>query len=322
MDKKLLIKTGLIIGTILLIIDEIYKSYKNINYLSREKCFIYTTFPKPLRLFVEYYLELFIILLIGIFVAVLLERAYLNYKQFFPKNPVQAFIYGSLLPICSCGAIPLIGAFKDKVNLRTIITFILAAPLLSPYIIMLSWTTIGVKFAALRIISSFILAISAGYVVEYFAKKDNFDLPNVKICTKFLQEKDIYLKTYEILKAIFPYFILAATLGVVFDIFSLQKFFMGLDLSNPYIGLLISILIGIPLFLCNGAEVLVLRPFISHGFIPLGTAIAFAMTSTAICVTSIVLTASYLGKRLTAVLVTYIFIATFTLGLIINILFS
>jgi uncharacterized membrane protein YraQ (UPF0718 family) len=229
-------------------------------------------------------------------------------------------VYGSLIPVCACGAIPLLGAFKDKVKLRTVITFIVATPLLSPYIIMLSFTVLGLKFTVMRIIASLVLAVSTGYVIEFFVAKRKFKLPDVHKCTKFLQEKDLYLKTYYIMKQIFPYFLIAAVFGLALEYIPLKEAMSVVGISNPYFGPVIAVLIGIPLYLCNGAEVLVLRPLMLHLGIPIGTAIGFSLTSTAICVTSAVLLTKYLGKKLTYILILNIFVMSVAMGVIMNLL--
>ena len=55
----------------------------------------------------------------------------------------------------------------------TMITFIISAPLLNPYIILLSFSVLGAKYAILRIASSFILAICTGLIVHFIVKNDN-----------------------------------------------------------------------------------------------------------------------------------------------------
>ena len=86
----------------------------------------------------------------------------------------------------------------------------------------------------------------------------------------------------------------------------------------PILKLLIAIIIGIPMYLCNGADILLLRPFMEHLSIPLGTAIAFSMTSTAICVTSTIILFKYIGKMLTLILIVNIFVITLILCVLIN----
>lgn len=321
MKKRNLIKYLIFSSLILFFIDFVYKTYNEIDHLTREKCILYQTLPRPLFLFLEHYIILFLTIILGIFIAVLLEKYYLRYKKFYPKNPLQAFIYGSLIPICSCGAIPIVGSFKDKIKLRTIITFIVAAPLLSPYFITLSLTVLGLKFTILRILASFILAVTSGYLIEGFVARRKITLPETHGCKVFLKEKDIYLRTYGIIKLIFPYFLIAATLGIVVEILSLEKIALNIDILNPHLKALVVILIGIPMYLCNGADILILRPFITHLNFPLGAAIGFSLTSTAICVTSITILSRYLGKKVTLILITHIFLLSFFLAILINIFF-
>lgn len=321
MKKRNFAKAFIFSGIALFFIDFIYKAYNKIDHLTREKCILYQTLPRPLFLIVENYLVLFLTILLGVFFAVLLERAYLKYKRFYPQNPFQAFVYGSLLPVCSCGAIPLIGAFKDKVKLKTIITFIVAAPLLSPYFIMLSFTVLGLKFTLLRVFASFILAITSGYLIEYFVSSRKLTLPNVHACEAFLKEKDLYLRTFAIVKRIFPYFLVAATLGFLFELIPQDLTAFAVEITNPHLSAFFSILIGIPMYLCNGADVLILRPFIFHWNFPLGAAVGFSLTSTAICITSMVILSRYLGKKLAFILVANIFLMAFLLAVLINLIF-
>ncbi len=72
-----------------------------------------------------------------------------------------------------------------------------------------------------------------------------------------------------------------------------------------------------PFYFCNGAEVLFLRPLVNHGF-PLGTAVAFSLTSPAICTTSIAMLFKIIGKRLTVALVACVALISLALALLIN----
>lgn len=80
------------------------------------------------------------------------------------------------------------------------------------------------------------------------------------------------------------------------------------------------VLVGVPLYFCNGAEVLFVRPLVVHGF-PLGTGVAFSMTSTAICATSIAMLLKVIGRWLTTVMVGCVVAGSLALGLVLNLLF-
>jgi uncharacterized membrane protein YraQ (UPF0718 family) len=72
------------------------------------------------------------------------------------------------------------------------------------------------------------------------------------------------------------------------------------------------------MYYCNGADVILLKPLIAHSGLSLGTAMAFSLTSTSICITAIVMLVKFLNKKLTIILVASIMVLTFILGLLIN----
>ena len=149
-------------------IDLIYKIIDGITYQNMQDCILYSNLPRLAFLFYEYFIELFLMVIVGVFVASILEKHFSKLSKFIPKNSVSAFLYASVIPVCSCSAVPLIKAMNKKIPFRSIITFVVAAPLLNPYIIVLSISVIGIRYAVLRVICSFILAIVTGYVVELF----------------------------------------------------------------------------------------------------------------------------------------------------------
>lgn len=319
-NKRRAIQISLIISFGLVIADYIYMTIENISYLEKEKCVINQFLPRIWFLFFEYFVELGIVVFLGVFAATLLEKYFLKYKRFFPSNTVTAFLYGSVLPVCACTAIPIVRTMQEKMNMRTLVTFIVAAPLLNPYIIMLSFSVLGVPYGIFRIISSFALAVSSGYVVEYFHSSEILNTSEYKVCKSdscsvFID--DIYLKTFHIFKSVAPYLIAGGLLSVGIELFVPKSSALSSMINNSFLGNVLLILTGIPLYFCNGTDVLLLRPLVCSG-IYTGTAIAFSLTSTAICITSMFMLFKFMGKKLTIILTVYIFGAVLTLSQIIN----
>ena len=149
----------IVLGVIAItIFHTMYMNMMGFNSLSHDACVVYKSVPKWLFYLYENILELFIVVILGIFAGVLMEKYFFKIKRFYPKNQLLAFLYASILPVCSCGVIPLIDSMKLRTNLRTIITFVIAAPLLNPYIIFVSFTVLGLKYSILRIVFSFFLS--------------------------------------------------------------------------------------------------------------------------------------------------------------------
>ena len=210
-------------------------------------------------------------------------------------------------------------------KLRILVTFLLAAPLLNPYIILLSFTVIDIKYGILRIVASFILAVSAGYVLEFSHKHNTIEMQNPITCndqTCIQTENDVYLKTFFLFKSIIPYIIIGGLIAIGLDFFSSKATFPTIILKdNPFFGNMIAVLVGIPFYFCNGTDVLLLKSLFCSGLLH-GTGIAFSLTSTAICITSILMLIKFLGKWLTFLLIGHIIAITLILSHIINLLLN
>jgi hypothetical protein len=301
--------------------DIVYKIVNNISYINRERCVIYLALPKAGFIIFEYFLETLVIVFLGIYIAVLLGRWFLRYQRFFPKNPFTAFLYASVIPVCGCGVIPLLSSMQGRMKFVTTMSFVLAASLLSPYVLVLSFSVLGVTYGVLRIVSSFIVVMATAYILGLLKRDDARAEPVwiVAGCAETCdgKEGDVYLETYKMFKSLLPYLLIGGGLGVLLELIGPRFFLMNRQTGGGLIGAFVWVLIGVPLYFCNGAEVLFLRPLVNHGF-PLGTAVAFSLTSTAICTTSIAMLFKIIGKRLTVALVACVALISLALALLIN----
>ncbi|MBN1182892.1 MAG: permease [Bacteroidales bacterium] len=322
--KKRIALILVVLSATILASDFVYKTVNDITYSTRQKCILYLKLPKAGFIFYEQFVELFMIVVIGIFFAVLLESYFNRYKKFYPKNPFTAFLYASLIPVCACTTLPLVKSLKDKIGFTTLITFIISAPLLSPYIIVLSFTVLGVKYGILRIVASFILAFSTGLILNFFNKrmKTSFDLStlpaqkNKQACP--IGKNDLLTQTYNIIISVLPFIGVAAAFGILTELYMPVDFLKEYNFDKGMIGLVLLVLVGIPIYYCHGADVVFLKPLIRHSGLQLGSAMAFSLTSTAVCITSAVLMLKFMGRRMTIILFSCVFIISILLGLLIN----
>jgi len=324
MNKKIIIKSLIYIGILYIIIDVIYRIIKNISPANKESCIIYQLINNKIGfLLFEYFFELTIIVFVGIFLAVIASRYFLKYRQLYPKTALSAFLLGSILPLCACTIIPLIKYLKNKIKLNVIITFIVAASLLNPYILFLSFSLLGTKYTLLRILASFILSISIGYIVSFFNNKFKSKPIKSKLlcnlsCVK--EKQDIYLETYSLFRKTLIYILLAGIFGILFELFNLKQYLFNTIFNNHTIQLVILSIIGIPMYFCNGSEIIFLKPFIHNQLITMGSAIAFSLTSVGICITSIIMLIGFLGKKLTIILTISVLLMSIIIGYIINLI--
>ena len=311
-----------VMSFIILVLDFIYKRYNDISYVNKSKCFLNQALPPFLFLFYEYFIELVMIVIVGIYVSVVLESWFSRYRRFYPTNPVTAFLYASVIPVCSCSVLPLMETLNDKVSYRTLVTFIVAAPLLNPYIIVLSFTLLGPLFGVLRIAGAFVLAVSVGVIMDLLPLGHTATAGKQALaCGKSacIVTGGYMEKSYGIFRKILPYLLLAGLMGMGIEWALPHRFLGGLSLGSRLKGLLLFSMVGIPIYFCNGADILFLRPLVCSGM-GLGTAISFSLTSTAICISSFIMLLKFMGRKQTVILTAVILILSLGMGLLINVL--
>src|SRR5574344_1236661 len=312
-----------IFSILLMIADTVYMNLNGIYDGNHTKCIVFSSMPKWCFYLLENVVELLVVVIIGVMIGVVAEQYFRKIKRFYPKNQLLAFAYAARLPVCSCGVVPLIESMKRRTSLRVIVTFVCAAPLLDPYIIFLSYTVLGVKYVLVRIVCSFLLSYTAGWCVELLVKWLKLeDWTEHGACGRhcdFVAERDPFVKTMKITKNLLPYIIFGGLLSFAFAMFDIKDLLHGFNLNQEPFSSIIMTIFGMPIYMCHGADVLFLKPFMQYTDLSVGSAMAFSLSSSAICVSSIVMLTKYLGRRITVLLTSVICLLIIVLSLLINI---
>ncbi len=308
------------------VIDMIYMNLMGINVLNHDACVIYSSLPKWLFYIYENIFELLIVVLLGVFAGVIMEQYFYKIKRFYPKNQLLAFAYASILPVCSCGVIPLIDSMQRRTSLKVITTFVVAAPLLNPYIIFISFTVLGLKYTILRICASFFLAILSGWLLEFISKYfKSLNWGTYKACKSdcnVVPDRDPFVKAVKITRKLLPYVFIAGLISFIFAIWNPRQYLESMSFSHEPWATLIMTIIGIPIYVCNGTDVLFLKPLMQYTDLTLGSAMAFSLASSAVCTSSIIMLVKFIGRNLAIALVSIIVLLTITSSILINLLFA
>lgn len=304
------------------VIHTIYMSISGVHQINRDLCVVYSSVPRWLFLIYEYFIEFLIVVIIGLFAGVLMEQYFKKIKRFFPKNQLLAFTYAAILPICSCGVIPLVETMKERVSLKVIITFLIAAPLLNPYIVFVSFSTLGLQYTLLRIAASFTLAIVAGTLTELLAGKNaisqigKFHVCEADTCTPYAN--DPFVKTILMTRKLLPYIFWGGLLSYGLEYLQPKAYLQTLNFSGEWISMIIMAVIGVPLYVCNGADVLLIKPLLSYTDLTMGAGMVFSLTSASVCISSIAMLFKFLGKKITWILVGNTVLISLVIGFLIN----
>lgn len=225
---------------------------------------------------------------------------------------IPASMLGVASPLCMYGTIPIAAASANK-GMREdwLAAFMMSSVLLNPQLIVYS-VALGKTVLFIRIISCILMGTVAGFLVNIFYKDKNFfnfsgfepeagrDVdPNLLLR---------YLKNiWRNIKSTGPYFLAGIMLTALFQRYVPKGSFVSLFGSNRGFGVLFAATLGVPLYLCGGGTIPILRSWLMRGM-SIGGAAAFMLTGPATKLTNLTALKIVLGTK------HFIFYILFSIG--------
>jgi uncharacterized membrane protein YraQ (UPF0718 family) len=204
---------------------------------------------------------------------------------------IPASLLGIASPLCMYGTIPIAASFAEKgMAEEWIAAFVMSSILLNPQLLFYS-AALGIPALVIRFVCCFLCGAAAGLFVRLFFRKEPF----FKF-TKFekMADRDTdpnmlvrFLKNFgRNIKATGPYFLAGIILTALFQRYVPQEAFAGLFGKNRGFGVLMAAAIGVPLYVCGGGTIPLLREWMLNGM-TLGSASAFMITGQAMKITNL-----------------------------------
>ncbi len=239
---------------------------------------------------------------------------------------VNASFLGALIPLCTCGMIPLVVKLVQRgLNWRILVAFLVAGNACSIPALWLT-TVMGYNVVLIRLLASVAYGVLVALVFAWILPKD-FSLQlksNLTLhddcCENHCHSSKAKLILDDVLsmcRSFLPWIIVAALIAAVFDIYMMQG---ALDLvmqSTPWL----SAIVAFPFYFCAGADVPISRELLAVG-LPLGTVMSFMLASPGLNLTSLLVYQRCVGwkQALNFVLVSYL--VAVGIGYILNLLLS
>ena len=281
------------------------------------------------HILVSFTIRVFPYFVAGCVISGFIEKVFSNNHRWLPRGMIGAGALASLLPICSCAAVPFSYSLMatGKIRLRAVVTFMMVVPVLNPFVIVFAQGMIGWEYVLLRIVSIFVLAMVTGSLVEYFlGEREPGNLKKGCFSCKGCGNGGATMNTaatsleagYNLMAYLTPYIIIGVIIGASFSVFITPPM-VGKYLSSNVTGLFLAVLIGVPVFLCSGEDVLILAPLLGKG-LPMGHAIALTLAGNGICLSSIAMLIPLFGRKATIWITLAFFFGSIVIGLVINLL--
>lgn len=238
---------------------------------------------------------------------------------------VLASVLGVISPLCMYGTIPIAASFsKGGIKDEWLASFMMSSILLNPQLIIYS-AALGIKVLCVRIVTCFICGIVAGLIIRFAFKKrsfftfKSFEEPKNKdtdpnMVLRFLKN------LFRNLKATGLYFLLGIILSALFQRYIPQEAITRVFGGNEAWGVLMASTIGVPLYVCGGGTIPIIKNWLANGM-SLGSAAAFMITGPATKITNLGALKVVLGAKHFAMYWGFVILFSCVTGIIINMIF-
>ncbi len=199
-------------------------------------------------IFIHYIIYTAEILLLS-FISSFISSLGMRFKVIAPdRNIISATLYSILMPSCLCSSFPIILASKNDF-LRIYIAIL--SPLLSPLIIGLSLSLLGIQFTLLK----FIISIGFALLTAFFLARYNMAKTSSNISC-FSPSKNIIKDTLMLFKISLPPIVTAIVISIAISIL-LGINYIGKLALFPSTQIIAILLAGIGKF-CAGQDIIIL----------------------------------------------------------------
>ena len=237
---------------------------------------------------------------------------------------IFASMLGVASPLCMYGTIPIAASFsRGGIRDEWLASFMMSSILLNPQLIIYS-AALGVKVLAIRIITCFLCGIVAGLVVRFFYKEkeffnfESFDEPKNRDTDPNLFKR-LLKNLFRNFKATGLYFLIGIFLSAIFQRYVPQEAVTFMFGGNEAWGVLMASTVGVPLYVCGGGTIPILKTWLASGM-SLGSAAAFMITGPATKITNLGALKVVLGIKHFLLYWAFIIVYACAGGILINLL--
>lgn len=250
---------------------------------------------------------------------------------------VKATVSGMLLPICSCGVVPLaLSLYYSGAYLGPTLAFLVATPIINPAAVLLAFVLLGPQLTIIYVITGFILPIIVGLIGNKWGKNE---LVSPMAAAMAEAMTNVHSKTFVTVKIPWPKKIFNGMdwavrslglqvsryvlLGIIFAAFLLTIIpvaFIQDYLSSPaLISLLGIVILGTVMYVCAVGHIPFIAAIVAAGAAP-GVAITFLLSGVATNLPEIFSIYKLIGKRTVVIYTLTVVIFAILVGYITNIL--
>jgi len=252
-----------------------------------------------------------------------------------PGAYTGAVSFGAILPICSCGVIPLaVSLYRSGVRLGPVMAFASATPIINPAAVILSFALLGPQLSMAYIALGLLLPFLVGFMVEHFGDKpfteaqtaeqpvtssccstEQTCAPSASILSRVIS--GLRWGFFDLGPSIGFYLAIGVMLGALLNTFVPDAWMQQYLNGQSFWGLFAAAILGATIYVCAVAHIPLVASLIASGAGP-GAAIVFLVTGTATNLPELFTLYKTIGKRTVIIYSCVLISASLVAGWLVN----
>jgi uncharacterized membrane protein YraQ (UPF0718 family) len=214
---------------------------------------------------------------------------------------MRGLVVGMLLPVCSCGIVPLHRTLSDRrLAPNAAAGLLVASPELGPSALLLSFALLGPVLAVARICTAAVAAIVVAFLFTYASAGDNALPSDIDSAPQLPAPKTLdsighalRFGFVEMLDHTAPWLLAGLIAAALAEPTIPHDAFVS---STPVLVVIVAALVGVPFYVSASAAMPVLAVLMHKGLSP-GAAVAFLLTAPAVTPATVALLSARFGMR-------------------------
>jgi len=243
---------------------------------------------------------------------------------------IMAVLFGAVTPFCACSTVPMtLGFLQAGVPFGTVMSFVIASPLMDPLVFTLLVAFMGWKVAIGFLILTSAFAVVFGILLEKIGWSDQVKKVRIKgdghkdneeVPSEFKNKLKLsFLKAYGDFKAVFIYMIVGVAIGAaIYGYMPTDLLAKVAGRDNPFAVLVVA-LIGMPLYIRVEAAIPIGLALLDKGA-SIGAVIAFIISGAGIAIPELTMLAGIFKKKIIIGFIVIVFASAVLSGLIFNLI--
>jgi uncharacterized membrane protein YraQ (UPF0718 family) len=243
---------------------------------------------------------------------------------------IMAVLFGAVTPFCACSTVPItLGFIQAGVPFGTVMTFVIASPLMDPLVFIMLGTFMGWDTAVIFFILTSVISILAGISLEKLGWADQVKRVRIKGGTDALHEelprdvkgrlKRAFLKAWGDFKSVFVYMIIGVAIGSVIYGYLPAALLERVAGADNQLAVLVIALIGMPLYIRVESAIPIGLALMKKGA-SMGSVIALIISGAGIAIPELTMFAGIFKRKIIIAFIIIVFVMAVVSGLIFNLL--